>query len=321
MRILLAEDDGVTRTLLVRVLRGLGHEPVATKDGEEAWRVYCQQPFPVVVTDWLMPGTDGLELTRRIRAARARSYPWIILLTAMDYSANFRRTMEEGVDDFLTKPVDHELLRVRLTVAARVNSMSEQVRLLAAALPICMHCKAVRDAGDHWQKVEEFFDQVDFSHGYCPGCYYEHSLRPELERLRATAAWHAPGSEAPLDPRTLNALIDFDGRESPGLFNDLCEGWTEAVQRARQILQSFRDSGLLGHDEVAALASFRKRCLDLGAGRLAEVLRTDYATPPALELLQQHAERGSAALAELDATVAALAALRRARRESQPQPS
>ena len=308
MRILVAEDDVLSRTLLVRILSGMGHDVVVTSDGDEAWAAFRREPFSVVVTDWLMPKCDGLELTRRIRSVHGRIYPWIVMLTGMDFAANYRQTMESGVDDFLTKPLDIELLRVRLSVAARVQRMSEQVAALTSALPICMHCKAVRDAGDHWKRVEEYFSDIDFSHSYCPDCFYEHSLRPELQRLLADPAWSArlpvPDESATIDTRVLQTLSDFEAADSPGLVHDLVESFVECSEVLRKDLYGFGASGLLG-DGVDRLQRFTTRSTDLGLGRLSAVLRRISTLKPE-EQLAEHVELASAAAAELDVALAAL---------------
>jgi CheY-like chemotaxis protein len=313
MRILVAEDEAISQRLLVRVLSSMGHVPVATSDGEEAWRAYVKQPFPVVVTDWLMPGTDGLELTRRIREQRSRIYPWIIMLTAMDYGSHFRRTMEAGVDDFLTKPVDHELLRVRLTVAERVQRMSEQVRLLASALPICMHCKAVRDTAGDWTRLESFFHDVDFSHGYCPDCYYGHSLLPELQRVRAgmapaaaAAAAAGPHPALAIDPAVLGPLLAGSDHDSPGLFDDLVDGLRVAQTSLRPALQEYAQGGLLSTGAAERLGHFRRRCADLGLGQLVSRIDQLLLLPPD-EQASQYGTLGPGLLTALDTVIDVLA--------------
>lgn len=313
MRILVAEDDSLSQTLLARVLTDMGHQVVSATDGEEAWEAFRKEPFPVVVTDWLMPNCDGLELTKRIRAVRGKAYTWIVMLTGMDFAANYRKTMETGVDDFLTKPLDLELLRVRLSVAERVQRMNEQVVALTSALPICMHCKAVRDAGDQWKRVEEYFRDIDFSHSYCPDCFYEHSLRPELQRLHADPQWAArlPASDgrATLDPRVLETLRAFETADSPGLVQDMVDSFTECADTLRQDLYGFGSSGLLGGEALERLKRFAMRCRDLGLGRLGTVLERISTLKPD-EQLSQYVELASAASSELDLALAALAEAR-----------
>jgi CheY-like chemotaxis protein len=317
MRILVAEGEAISRRLLVRVLSSMGHDVTAAADGEEAWSAFCQEPFPVVVTDWLMPGTDGLELTRRIRGARARTYPWIIMLTAMEFGANYRRTMEAGVDDFLTKPLDHELLRVRLSVAERIQHMGEQMRALASVLPICMHCKAVRDGGRDWKRVEEYFHDVDFSHGYCPSCYYEHSLSPELHKFHERRTLPALDGERTLDVAVLGGLLEFEQHDSPGLFDDLCDGLYVEQEAARADIDAYTQSGVLLPVSLERLTRIRRRSADLGLGRLERALGELVSLPEA-ELLVGHAERGETLAAELHAALLALReaqAVRKQRRE------
>jgi CheY-like chemotaxis protein len=313
MRILVAEDEPVSQRLLVRVLSSMGHEVVAASDGEEAWRAFRKQPFRVVVTDWMMPGTDGLELARRIRAARAGGYTWIVMLTAMDFGSNFRRAMEDGVDDFLTKPLDHELLRVRLTVAERILRMGEQVDVLAAALPICMHCKSVRDGGDSWKRVEDYFHDIDFSHGYCPDCYYDHSLLPELQRYRQAGASPVAALHEVLDGSVLDALLAFEDRDSPGLFDDLVEGLDESARRLRADIETFGGSSLVSDEMRRRCQRFRDRCMDLGAGRMVLQLDRLLSLSPQ-DQLQHYAAIACEAQGALDALLDAVHARHAARR-------
>ncbi len=320
MRILVVEDEPVSQRLLVRVLTSMGHEVSAASDGEEAWLAFKRQPYRVVVTDWMMPGTDGLELTRRIRAARAGGYTWIVMLTAMDFGSNFRHAMEDGVDDFLTKPLDHELLRVRLSVAERILKLGEQVDMLAAALPICMHCKAVRDGADSWKRVEDFFHDVDFSHGYCPDCYYDHSLLPELQRHRAAGATPSPDLHAVLDLPVLDALLAFEDHDSPGLFDDLVEGLDEASRRLRADIVTFGGSSLVSDDMRRRCQRFRDRCMDLGAGAMVLQLDRLLSLSPQ-DQLQQYSAIAAEAQATLDALLDAVHARHAARKPATPSPT
>jgi len=310
MRILVAEDDNLSRTLLVRVLTDMGHQVTPALDGEQAWEAFRREPFPVVVTDWLMPQCDGLELTKRIRTVRSGVYPWIVMLTGMDFAENYRKTMEAGVDDFLVKPLDPELLHVRLTVAGRAQRMGEQVAALTSALPICMHCKAVRDAGAQWKRVEEYFHDIDFSHSYCPDCFYEHSLRPELQRLRADPAWAAKlptvAPNVTLDAGMIATLAAFEKADSPGLLEDMVTSLAESSDVLRQDLYGFGASGLLGGEALERFKRFATRCEDLGLGRLGAVLRRITTLKPD-EQLDEYVQLANAASSELDLALSALA--------------
>src|SRR4051812_33714303 len=113
MKLLVAEDSPLSLELLCENLRGWGHEVVGVKDGLEAWNRLQKEEFSIVLSDWLMPGMDGVELVRRIRASQRSHYVFFILLTAKSQTEDVIRGMEAGADDFLTKPFDLDELHVR----------------------------------------------------------------------------------------------------------------------------------------------------------------------------------------------------------------
>src|SRR5213595_3841107 len=120
MRILVVEDDIDAREVL-QVMLGLEeHEVVTAVDGEDGWNKYRGNVFSVVISDWLMPETDGLELCRRIRSIETTRYCYVILLTALQGKARYLEAMRAGMDDFIVKPYDPDELRVRLLVAERI---------------------------------------------------------------------------------------------------------------------------------------------------------------------------------------------------------
>ena len=127
MRVLIAEDDAVSRLTLRRAIEQLGHEVLVATDGTDAWELYRRHEIDVIVSDWLMPGMDGLHLCQRVRASQRETYTYIILLTSLEGKQHFMQGMQAGADDYLTKPLDREELRVRLQVAARVTSLHHQL--------------------------------------------------------------------------------------------------------------------------------------------------------------------------------------------------
>jgi DNA-binding response OmpR family regulator len=186
MRILVAEDDSVSRRLLTVTLEGLGHEVTGAPDGREAWGEFEKSPFPVVISDWMMPEMDGLELCRRIRAADHTKYTYVILLTALGGKGHFLQGMDAGADDFLMKPLDPAELRVRLRVAERLLGLQAEVRQLEGLLPICSYCKRIRDEKNEWTRIETYIasrTDATFTHGVCAECR-EKVLQPELDRLK-----------------------------------------------------------------------------------------------------------------------------------------
>ena len=121
MRILIADDDPVSCRLLDRLLHKWGYDVIAVHGGTEAWEVLQANDAPrVALLDWMMPGLDGLEICRRIRARSAQAYVYIMLLTANDKIGNLVEGLESGADDYLTKPFHPQELRARLRVGLRM---------------------------------------------------------------------------------------------------------------------------------------------------------------------------------------------------------
>ncbi|MCX6956104.1 MAG: response regulator [Verrucomicrobia bacterium] len=187
MKILAVEDDAVSRAVLRKALRRLKHDVVEAADGEEAWTQLQAEPVRVVVSDWMMPKSDGLDLCRRIRARPGKDYTYFILLTSRDATEeNQRAAADAGVDDFLTKPLDLPELWTRLRVAERILHYTTQVRQLEELLPICSYCKKIRDDQNYWQQMEGYINErtgSEFSHSICPDCY-QRVVIPELEALK-----------------------------------------------------------------------------------------------------------------------------------------
>jgi diguanylate cyclase (GGDEF)-like protein len=127
MKIVIAEDNATTALFLRRMLEGLGHEVAVTVDGVEAWEAVQNGPVPLLISDWLMPRMDGLELCRRIRARAEGFYTYVILLTSKDHRKDRLEGLLAGADDFLTKPPDAEELAVRLEVAQRILGVHEKL--------------------------------------------------------------------------------------------------------------------------------------------------------------------------------------------------
>jgi DNA-binding response OmpR family regulator len=188
MRILIAEDDGVSRVVLGTKLRELGHEVLEAKDGKEAWSLFGEEYPRLIITDWMMPGMDGGELSELVRARVDRPYTYIIVLTSLSGKGSFLEAMDAGVDDFLSKPVDMEELTARLRVAERVLALQTEVQLMQKLLPICMYCGKIRDKEadwkdqGSWQDLEQYVAEhtdVQFSHGVCKECY-ENEMKRDL---------------------------------------------------------------------------------------------------------------------------------------------
>src|SRR3712207_6410931 len=134
MRILIAEDDAVSRLLLRRSVEQLGHECLVAEDGDAAWGLFQRYEVDVVVSDWMMPGLDGPALCRRIRSHPRQTYTYVILLTALAGKQFLLAGLEAGADDYLTKPLDRDELRARLVTASRVTTLQRQLAEKSAEL-------------------------------------------------------------------------------------------------------------------------------------------------------------------------------------------
>lgn len=174
MKILVAEDDPVSREHLHAVLHNMGHDVRCCEDGGAAWQSFDADPTRIVISDWEMPGMDGLDLCRKIRSRADTEYVFYILVTGVHtVEKDYNRAIQADVDDFLVKPIDRLAIWRRLHVAKRILSVSTEMNRLKSLLPICMFCKKIRDDGDYWHQIEGYIKQhtgTDFSHSVCPDC-------------------------------------------------------------------------------------------------------------------------------------------------------
>ena len=127
MRVLIAEDDAVSRRILQRAIERFGHDCVATADGAAAWQAYQDATYDVVITDWVMPNIDGVELCELIRDHPGPAYTYVILLSVLNDRGHFLKGMQAGADDYLPKPLDAEELQARLAAAERVTSLHRRL--------------------------------------------------------------------------------------------------------------------------------------------------------------------------------------------------
>jgi DNA-binding response OmpR family regulator len=128
MRVLFADDDVISRTLLAAVLTHLGHESREAVDGGQAWEKYQAEPAPLVILDVNMPVLDGLEVCRRIRAHPSGRETFVLVVTARDGRDDLAEVLDAGGDDYVSKPSSPENLSARLAIAARRIAQEEARR-------------------------------------------------------------------------------------------------------------------------------------------------------------------------------------------------
>jgi diguanylate cyclase (GGDEF)-like protein len=128
VKVLVADDDLVTRELLRKILTGCGYEVLSVEDGQQAWETYLASGASVLITDWEMPGLNGIELCSRIRQRDTVGYTYIIFLTNRSGRDHLIEGLSAGADDFIAKPLHPDELRVRLRVAQRILSLETHLR-------------------------------------------------------------------------------------------------------------------------------------------------------------------------------------------------
>jgi DNA-binding response OmpR family regulator len=185
MRILIADDERMSTLMLSRTLEQWGFEVVVASDGLQAWeQITGSAPPAVAIVDWEMPGLDGVELCRRVRAAALETPVYLILLTARSSRQDLVAGLEAGADDYLTKPFDPDELRARIHVGQRTLALIANIKRLTGLLPICSYCKRIRGDDQYWQQVEGYVAEhsdAEFSHGICPTCYA--TVSAELDEI------------------------------------------------------------------------------------------------------------------------------------------
>ena len=182
MKILIADDEPGPLELLGVTLEELGHEPIKTANGEQAWAAFELHRPRVIISDWTMPVMSGLDLCAKVRDRMRREkgaeYTYFILLTGNEPTVeNYARAVQMEVDDYLVKPMKETEVRGRLRVAERILSMSRRLSDLETLIPICSYCKRIRNEDSKYEQVEVYLHRrsaMSFTHGICPECKSKH---------------------------------------------------------------------------------------------------------------------------------------------------
>ena len=199
MKVLIAEDDDVSRFKLEELLAGWGYQVISTADGLQAWQALAADDPPrLAILDWIMPGLEGVEVCRRARATPRLAGLYVLLLTARESQACLSEGLRAGANDYVTKPFHPEELHARIALAtqlvlsraelaARVKELEEalaQVKRLRGLLPICSYCKSVRDDQNYWHELDRYVSEhsgAQLSHSVCPACW-KNIVKPQYAR-------------------------------------------------------------------------------------------------------------------------------------------
>ena len=191
MRILVAEDDAVTRRIVESTLSRLGWDVITASEGAAAWRILetleGKEAPELVVLDWMMPGLDGIQLCRKLRTTPGFELVYIVLLTSRAETEDLAMGLAAGANDYITKPfapaelearvrVGERMVRLQKSLASRISDLEDalsHVKRLQGLLPICSYCKKVRNETNYWQQVDSYLSShtdVELTHGVCPDC-------------------------------------------------------------------------------------------------------------------------------------------------------
>ncbi len=134
MEILIVEDDYISRSLLKKMLMEMGHQVIEAENGRQAWEFLKERQLQYIITDWMMPEMNGLELCHKIRSQTFDRYVYVIMLTAKDRKTDLVNVFKAGADDYIPKPFDPEELRARVMTGMRIIDLEEGYNNLADTL-------------------------------------------------------------------------------------------------------------------------------------------------------------------------------------------
>jgi len=242
MKVLLTEDDAISRRMLEAFLVKWGYEVVVAHGGEEGWGILQgKDPPRLAILDWMMPGKDGIDICRSVRQRKGRPYTYILLLTARGQKEDIVTGLEAGADDYVTKPFDPFELRARLRAGARIVELQEQLLQAREA----MRHQATRDPlTDLW------------NHGTILNI-----LRKEVARASRT---QSPFAVAMADLDRFKAINDAYGHQAGDAV------LREASRRLRGAVRTYDSLGRYGGDEFLAVVP---GCDPAAAARFAESFR------------------------------------------------
>ena len=214
MRILIADDDLTCRVILRRSLEKLGHEVIEAPDGDQAWTKFQETNPEVVISDWMMPGKNGLDLCSAIRSQKELAYTYFVLLTALNDKDSVLKGLEAGADDYLTKPLDPKELQARLISARRVTELHRQLASLNDKLYKEGRTDALTRVGNRRYMQEKL--EIMFSNAH----RYDHTFVVALCDIDHFKAYndhfgHLQGDDA---LRDVAEILDSQGRNGDFVF-------------------------------------------------------------------------------------------------------
>lgn len=172
-RILAVDDTPKYLELLSQILKPEGYELTLAADGSQTLEAAARDQPDLVLLDIVMPGLDGIEVCRRLKADPATQGIPVIFLTAKSEAWDILAGFEVGAADYVRKPFWIPELLARVHVHVELRRARRELRTLRGILPTCSHCKKIRDEHGAWHTIESYIterSEAEFSHGFCPDC-------------------------------------------------------------------------------------------------------------------------------------------------------
>lgn len=210
MKVLVADDDKMYLSMIRRFLTQWGFEIETAADGLSALKIIDSEAAPeIAILDWNMPEMTGPDVCRAVRAQKSDHYVYLLLVTGNTDTGHLIEGLESGADDYIGKPFEPGELFARLKTGERtvklhralhnriqdLQNALKHIKTLQGLLPICSHCRKVRDDKGYWSRLEEYVVQhsdTDFTHGICPDCLKAHY--PEIYARRAARNSESAGA-------------------------------------------------------------------------------------------------------------------------------
>ena len=208
IRVLVVEDDVYLQKILHKRLVTEGYEVECAADGRDGMkRIVSFDPL-LVISDWMMPHVDGLELCQSVKTGLREEAPYFILLTAKSEISDKLLALETGADDYLIKPCEPAEILARVKAGLRQVLVARELRQALARLEeargqletsraeakaladllLCPFCKRVRESEGAWEELDRYLDErglVRFGAGICNECHHEHAHEPSDDDARA----------------------------------------------------------------------------------------------------------------------------------------
>ncbi len=169
--ILVVDDKAENIEILSDLLEG--YNVLAAIDGPGALRILFKETVDIILLDVTMPGMDGFEICKKIKAQNGLKQIPVIFVTARTATDDIVHGFDVGGVDYITKPFKTPELLARIRTHIELKNAREEIKSLRGILPICASCKKIRDDKGYWNQIETYISkhsEADFSHGICPDC-------------------------------------------------------------------------------------------------------------------------------------------------------